>query len=71
MHIKLFNLKYHPDVKSESKNSQQTARFLKIAEAYQTLSKPKLRSEYDRTLQVAQSVRSYETTSSTKAEFHR
>lgn len=52
---------------------EQTARFQKIAEAYQTLSKPKLRSDYDLTLKATQSMKVYETTSGggIKTEMHR
>ncbi|XP_037828494.1 dnaJ-like protein 60 [Lucilia sericata] len=63
--------KFHPDVKGVKTDPQQTAQFLKIAEAYQTLSKPKLRVEYDQNLQAVQSMRVYETSSSAKTEFHR
>ncbi|KAM7360540.1 dnaJ-like-60 isoform 1-T2 [Cochliomyia hominivorax] len=67
----LLSKKFHPDAKGAKTDPQTTARFLKIAEAYQTLSKPKLRIEYDQTLQAAQSMRVYETSSSTKTEMHR
>ncbi|TMW52883.1 hypothetical protein DOY81_002049 [Sarcophaga bullata] len=64
--------KFHPDVKGVKKDAQQTAHFLKIAEAYQTLSKPKLRNEYDLTLQATTpSMKVYTTGSSTKSEIHR
>ncbi|XP_037954745.1 dnaJ-like protein 60 isoform X2 [Teleopsis dalmanni] len=39
--------KFHPDVKGAESDPKQTAQFVKISEAYQTLSKPNLRRAYD------------------------
>uniref|UniRef100_A0A1A9VQS2 J domain-containing protein n=1 Tax=Glossina austeni TaxID=7395 RepID=A0A1A9VQS2_GLOAU len=51
--------KYHPDVSvSVKSNPKDAEKFVKIYEAYQTLSKPKMRKEYDNLL--LQGVRSSE-----------
>ncbi|XP_061391603.1 dnaJ-like protein 60 [Musca vetustissima] len=59
---------YHPDAKggSSKDNKDHTAHFLKISEAYQTLSKPKLRREYDEILKASQNTRIIEVGKSTK-----
>ncbi|KDP45298.1 hypothetical protein JCGZ_15163 [Jatropha curcas] len=40
--------KYHPDVSPPERKEEYTKRFIKIQEAYETLSDPKARSLYDR-----------------------
>ncbi|XP_073820014.1 dnaJ-like-60 [Musca autumnalis] len=62
---------YHPDT-SKGSSQDHTAHFLKISEAYQTLSKPKLRREYDELLKAAsQSMRIIEVGKSAKTIIHR
>ncbi|EDW02288.1 dnaJ-like protein 60 [Drosophila grimshawi] len=41
---------YHPDVKSNAANAENTARFVQITEAYQTLIKTSTRKDYDASL---------------------
>ncbi|XP_011294139.2 dnaJ-like protein 60 [Musca domestica] len=60
---------YHPDAKGSSQD--HTARFLKISEAYQTLSKPKLRREYDEILKASQNSRIIEVGKSARTIIHR
>ncbi|CAN0897965.1 Chaperone protein dnaJ 20, chloroplastic [Linum grandiflorum] len=42
--------KYHPDVSPPEKTEEYTKRFLRVQEAYETLSDPRSRAEYDRDL---------------------
>ncbi|KAK9280956.1 hypothetical protein L1049_003847 [Liquidambar formosana] len=43
-------LKYHPDVSPPDRTEEYTSRFIKVQEAYETLSDPKSRELYDRDL---------------------
>lgn len=43
-------LKYHPDVSPPDRMEENTRRFIRVQEAYETLSDPRLRALYDRDL---------------------
>ncbi|XP_075148436.1 dnaJ-like-60 [Haematobia irritans] len=63
--------KFHPDVRSGGKSNNETAHFLKISEAYQTLKTPRTRRQYDETLKASQNMRIIETGNSAKTILHR